>query len=119
MTSEINDIPFIELINNKASIHKKSIQMLLIAVYKNLNGLSQPIILGLFTTRDNIYNLRSFRELYFEKMKTIGYGTETVTYKAAQLWELLPYDIKNSPISIAFKARRETWNQIKLPLPFM
>ena len=51
MTSEINDIPFIELINNKASIHKKSIQMLLIAVYKNLNGLSQPIILGKFTTR--------------------------------------------------------------------
>ena len=52
-------------------------------------------------------------------MKTIGYGTETVTYKAAQLWELLPYDVKNPPISIAFKARRKTWNQIKLPLPFM
>ena len=38
------------------------------------------------------------------------YGTETVTYKAAQLWELLPYDIKNSPTLIEFKDRIKTWS---------
>ena len=54
-------------------------------------------MLDLFTTRENIYNLRNFRENYCEKKKTIRYGTETVAYKAAQLWELLPYDIKNFP----------------------
>ena len=54
-------------------------------------------MLDLFTTRENIYNLRNFRELYCDKKKTIRYGTETVAYKAAQLWELLPYDFKNSP----------------------
>ena len=54
-------------------------------------------MLDLFTTRENIYNLRNFRELYCEKKKTIRYGTETVAYKTAQLWELLPYDIKNFP----------------------
>ena len=59
-------------------------------------------------TRENIYNLGNFRELYCEKKKTIRYGTETVTYKAAQLWELLPYDIKNSPTLIEFKDRIKT-----------
>ena len=87
LTSEINDIPFNELlsINNKVSMHNKNIQTLLIEVYKNLNGLSPTIMLDLFTIRDNIYNLRNFREFYCEKKKTIRYGTETVTYKANQL----------------------------------
>ena len=95
LTSEINDIPFTELlsINNEVPIHNKNIQTLLIEVYKNLNGLSPPIMLDLFTTRENIYNLRNFRELHRKKKKTIRYGTETITYKAAQLWELLPHDM--------------------------
>ena len=69
LTSEINDIPFNELhsINNEASVHNKNIQTLLIEVYKNLNGLSSPIMLDLFTIRDSIYNLRNFQELYCEK----------------------------------------------------
>ena len=89
LTSEINDIPFSELlaINNEVSIHNKNMQTLLIELYKDLNGLSLPIILGLFTTNDIVYNSRYFQELYCEKKKTIRCGTETVTYKATQLWE--------------------------------
>ena len=90
------------------TIYNKNIQTLLIEVYKNLNGLSPPIMLDLFTTRENIYNLRNFRELHCEKKKTTRFGTETVTYKAAQLWELLPYDIKNSPTLTEFKNKIKT-----------
>ena len=49
------------------------------------------------------------------KKKTIRYSTETVTYKAAQLWELFPYDIKNSPILIEFKDRIKTWSPDNCP----
>ena len=82
LTSEINDIPFNELlsINADVSIHNKNIQTLLIEVYKNLNRLSPPIMLDLFMLRGNIYNLRNFRDLYCEKKKTIRYGTEIVTH---------------------------------------
>ena len=46
LPSEINDLPFNELlsIDNEVSIHNKNMQTLLIEVYKNLNGLSPPII---------------------------------------------------------------------------
>ena len=88
LASDINDIPFNDLlsINKEVSIHNKHMQTLLIEVCKNLNGLSPPIMLDLFTIRENIYNLRIFESCY-EKKKTIRYGTETygtVTYKAAQ-----------------------------------
>ena len=41
-----------------------------------------------------------------KKKKTIRYGAETygtVTHKAAQWWELWPYDTKNSLTLIEFK----------------
>ena len=119
LTPDINDIFLNELlsINNEVSIHNKNTKTLLIEVYKNLNGLSPPIMLDLFTRRENIYNLRNFWEFYCEKKeKTIRCGTETVTYKAAQLWELLPYNIKNSPTLIEFKNRIKTWSPDNFPL---
>ena len=61
-------------------------------------------MLDLFTSRENIYNLRNLRE-FCEKKKTIRYGTGTVTYKAAQLGELLTY-IKNSPTLTEFKENK-------------
>ena len=62
LTSEINDIPFTELLSIKyeVSILIKNMQTLLTKVHMNLNGLSPPITLDLFTKRDNVYN---FREL--------------------------------------------------------
>ena len=44
-------------------MHNKNIKTRLTEVYKNSHGLSTSIILGLFTTKDNIYNLRNSRGL--------------------------------------------------------
>ena len=72
-------------------------------------------MLDLFTAKENICNLRNFRELYCQKKKTIPYSNETVTYKAVHLWELLPYDIKNSPTLIEFKNTIKTWSPYNCP----
>ena len=50
-----------------------------------------------------------------KKKKTIRYGTETVTYEAAQLWGSLPYEIKNSPILTEFKEGIKTWGSDNYP----
>ena len=72
-------------------------------------------MLDLFSKRENINNLKNFREFQSEKKKNIRYGTETVTYKATQLGKLLPYDIKNSPTLIEFKDKIKTWSTDNLP----
>ena len=109
LSSEINDIPFNELnyINHEVSIHNKSIEIRLIEVYKNLNGLSPPLMLGIFTTRENIYNLRNFRELHCEKKKTIRYDTDSVTKR----------QLSSFPTLIEFK--NKNMEPRLLPLPFM
>ena len=52
--------------------------------------------------------IQDFSKLNSEKDKIIRYGTKTVTYKAAWLWELLLYGIKNSAALIEFKDRIKT-----------
>ena len=50
-------------------------------------------------------------------MKTIRYGTETVTCKAAQLYELLQFDTETSPTSTEFKDRIKTLAILMLQIP--
>ena len=71
LISEINDIPFNELLsnNNEVSTYNKNIQTSLIEVYTNLNGLSPPKMLGLLTAQDNRYDLRIFESFIVKKRK--------------------------------------------------
>ena len=57
LTSEINDIPFNELlsIDNEVPIHNKNIQTLSIEVDKNSDGLCPPLILDMLATLQDKY----------------------------------------------------------------
>ena len=44
----------------------------------------------IFFSRQNIYNLRKFRELLTATKNTVDFGTETITYRSPQLWNLIP-----------------------------
>ena len=48
----------------------------------------------IFEIRVNIYNLRNFRSLCPTCKTTVKFGTERVTYRGPQIWNLIPDDIK-------------------------
>ena len=43
--------------------------------------------------RENIFNLRNFRELATHNKNTSNYGLETVSYRAPFLWAKLPSEL--------------------------
>ena len=95
---------------------EKSIQQyLMIEVYKFLNGLSPPIMEQIFNIRENTYNVRNFRTFSTRNVKTHIYGTETVTYKSAQLWNIVPTEIKNSQSLMIFKKAIKQWTCSNCP----
>ena len=91
------------------SVHQNNIHFLMIEVYRFLNGLSPPIMDDIFRLRENRYNLRNFRLLECHNVKTSIYGTETVTYKSSQLWNLVPPEIKNKDSLAQFKYGIKEW----------
>ena len=70
---------------------------LLTEVYKYTHGLSPEIMNDVFSTRANIYNTRQFNVFKTYIPTSNRYGLKTIPYKANQLWNLLPGNLKSSP----------------------
>ena len=95
---------FLENANEK-QVHQKSIELLMIEVYKYLNGLSTDIMNDIFKLRENTYNLRNFHILEFENPRTKRFGLDCIAYRASQLWKNVPVEIRNSNSLTVFKEK--------------
>ena len=95
--------------NNDISNHHRNIQTLLIELYKIRNGLAPPLVESMFHIRNNRYNLRHFQEFATERKRTVDYGLETLSYRAPQLWSLLPEEIKQTESLSEFKRNIRKW----------
>ena len=69
---------------------------------------------GAFMIRNN-YNLRNFQCLYSTNKRTEKYGTETVTYRGPQIWNLVPEKTKNASSFDIFKKEIGKWKREKCP----
>ena len=70
---------------------------------------------GAFMIRNNKYNLRNFQCLYSTNKRTVKYGTETVTYRGPQIWNLVPEKTKNASSFDIFKKEIRKWKGEKCP----
>ena len=99
--------------NNLKTIHQKNLEFLAIKIHKFQNGLPPPIMNDrYFLLKTNIYNLRKFQELSTSTKNTLNFGTEvykTVFYRGAQLWNLIPDNIKSKPTLEPFKKETRKW----------
>ena len=95
--------------NNLKTIHQKNIEFLAIEIYKFQNGLSLPITSDILISRQNIFNLQKFQELSTSTKNIVKVGTETVTYRGPQLWNLIPDNIKSEPTLELFKKKIRKW----------
>ena len=97
-----------------ASIHQRCINSLLAEVYKYIHVLSPEITNEVFS-RANIYNTRQFN-VFETHIPTLNrYGLNSIPYKASQLWNLLPENLKSSPTLTLFKNEIKFWQYFNCP----
>ena len=97
------------------SIHQRCINSLLTEVYKYIHGLSPEIMNEVFSTRANIYNTRQFNVFETHIPTSNRYGLNSIPYKANQLWNLLPENLKSSPSLTLFKNKIKLWQCFNCP----
>ena len=93
---------------NEKTIHQQCIDRLLTEVYKFLNGYSPDIMNDVFHLRQNTYNLRNFHAFATDVPRN-NCMLNSVVYRANQLWETLPFDLKNSCSLELFKKGLKNW----------
>ena len=93
-------------------MHQQCNDRLLTKVYKFLNGYSPDIMNDVFHLRQNTYNLQNFHAFATDVPRN-NCMLNSVVYRADQLWETLPFDLKNSPE--LFKKGLKNWRCIGCP----
>ena len=68
-----------------------------------------------FSTRANIYNARQFNVSETHIPTSNRYGLNSIPYKANQLWNLLPENLKSSPSLTLFKSEIKLWQCFNCP----
>ena len=71
-------------------IQHRNLQKLAIEMFKVNKKLVPAPIKEQFPTYDNIYNLTSQRCWKSHNVRTVGFGTETITYRGQKTLQLLP-----------------------------
>ena len=84
--------------NNSVSVHFRNVQALTIELYNVVNAFSPDI-----TIKDNFplsensrYNTRNKRAFHSREIRTVHFGSETLSHLAPKIWELVPEEIKNA-----------------------
>ena len=82
--------------DNSVSVHNRNIQCLDIELYKVFSGICPDIMKDVFplSTSSNC-DTRSRHTLATGSVKTVYYVTESLSYLAPKVWELIPNNVKS------------------------
>ena len=94
---------------HQITFHQRCINSLMIEVDKYLNGHSPDIMNGIFKLRENMYNLRNFHIFQTENPRSLKYRLGAVSYRASQLLQQVPTDIREAASLSVFKNCIKTW----------
>ena len=83
---------FSELLSKDKSvtIHQRNLQLLVTEMFKTKNELNPKIMEEIFTFKDVDYKLQNNTSLKIGNLKTVYYGTESLTNLGAKIRNLLP-----------------------------
>ena len=94
---------------NSVRVHHRNIQLLAVEIFKALNKLSSSLTTELFQIKKTKYDLCKGDILISRNVKTVYCGTESISYLAPKIWELIPTDIKNCKSRNCFKSKIKLW----------
>ena len=94
--------------NNEITTHQRNLQVLMVEVFKIINGFAPPIMEDFFLFSENTHNIQNFQKISNESKKTVSYGLETVKYRTPLLWINLPEKYKTATSLNSFKTTIKT-----------
>ena len=86
------------------TVHQRNIQALALEIYKTNNGLNPSFMRDIFCPSQHKYNTRN-QIFAYPNPQTVAYGIESFGYKATQIWNSIPKEIRTASDVASFKNR--------------
>ena len=106
-----SDFDTMLLKDNAVPIHIRSLQLLMIEIYKTKWELNPTFMKDIFIEKHSTYGLRSCHNLLLPHACTTCYGLETISFLGSRLWQPLPNDMKQSDTLSSFKRIIKSWKE--------
>ena len=106
-----NTSSFYELLqkDNFFTIHCRNIQKLALKLYRVKQRIAPKIMYELFNEANILYNLCQDVSFHSYNVKTVLYGTETLSYLGPKIWNLVPFDIRYCATEQIFCQKIKKW----------
>ena len=94
--------------DKSVTVHSRNLQILATEMFKVINGMAPEIISNIFQINTSVYNLRN-SDFKTENVRTVHYGTESLSFLGPKIWKILPSEIKTSTSLQVFKNKIKQW----------
>ena len=99
--------------DKSVAIHQRNLQLLATEIFKTRHQLNPKIMEEILTFKNVDYSLQNNTSLKLGNLKTVYYGTESLTNLSAKIWNLismlLPNEYKELKSLSRFKSRISNW----------
>ena len=81
-----------------------------------MNGFSPKKIKDVFPLNESsLYNTRNERMFHSRRIRTVHFGSETLSHIAPKIWVLVPEEIKKLESAASFKYAIKNWKPATCP----
>ena len=103
------DLSYEELLDltNEIFPHQRCLNSLMTEIYKYLNEISPDIMKDTLAALKDQYSTRHYNVFVTDQPKPDRYGQNSISYRANQIWNLLPRQIKSSTNLDSFKLKNK------------
>ena len=101
--------------DNSVTIHVRSLRILATELYKTKENLVALIMHDIFEQRNIQYNLRSQTDFQLGSVKKVNCGLRALKYLCPKIWNIVPFDTKNSETLEQFKMKIKSWKPKHCP----
>ena len=92
------------------TIHVRNLQYLMVEVFKSIHNASPIFMSDIFKPAALPYNLRVKDKLIIPKVKTVSNGYQSISFRAAIIWNQLPNKYKIATSVKQFKTIIKNWD---------
>ena len=112
-----NTSSFYELLqkDNSFTIHHRNIPKLALEMYRIKHRIAPKIICELFNEANVPHNLRQDVSFRSYNVKTVLYGTETLSYIGPKIWNLVHSNIRDCVAEPIFRQKIKKWKPDRCP----
>ena len=96
--------------DNSLTIHRKDLQNLAIKMFKVKHNLAQEIMTEVFRLKTRSFDIKNKSEFQRRNIKTVIYGSETLSSLNLEIWDLIPIELRNLVSLNAFKSKIKFWS---------